>query len=83
MVPDPQRLDKALDRIEGTILPGIAMAIETLLEAVERGEGEQCPRVCSDRLRNLTQQLETLTHAFETAALSPDDDASYSNVGTG
>ena len=58
------RLDEAFERIEETILPCIAMMLETLIEASESvAEGER--RFLVGELRTLAAELEELTKAVE------------------
>jgi hypothetical protein len=58
------RLDEAFERIEETILPCIAMMLETLIEASESvPEGER--RFLVGELRTLAAELEELTQAVE------------------
>ena len=58
------RLEEAFERIEETILPCIAMMLETLLDA-SAGIGETNPKVLAAELRTLAAELETLTRAVE------------------
>ena len=58
------RLEEAFDRIEETILPCIAMMLETLLDA-SAGIGETNPTVLAAELRTLAAELEELTRAVE------------------
>ena len=58
------RLEEAFDRIEETILPCIAMMLETLLDA-SAGIGETNPKVLAAELRTLAAELEELTRAVE------------------
>jgi hypothetical protein len=58
------RLEEAFDRIEETILPCIAMMLETLLEASE-GAAETDPKALAAELQTLAAQLEELTRAVE------------------
>lgn len=58
------RLEEAFDRIEETILPCIAMMLETLLDA-SAGIGETNPKVLAAELRTLAAELEALTRAVE------------------
>ena len=63
--PDQQaRLDEAFERIEETILPCIAMMLETLIDASESvAEGER--RFLVGELQTLAAELEELTQAVE------------------
>ena len=63
--PDLQaRLEEAFDRIEETILPCIAMMLDTLLD-VSAGVGETNPKALAAELRILAAELEELTRAVE------------------
>ena len=70
MGPDPQqqRLDDAFDRIEGTILPCIAMMLETLLDAAELGDSGVSPQAFAAEIRTLALQLEALTQEIESVS---------------
>ena len=59
-----ERLDEAFDRIEETILPCIAMMLETLLEASE-GVAKSDPKALAAELQTLAAELEELTRAVE------------------
>lgn len=58
------RLEEAFDRIEETILPCIAMMLETLLDA-SAGVAESNPKALAAELQTLAAQLEELTQAVE------------------
>lgn len=58
------RLDEAFERIEETILPCIAMMLETLMDASEAIPEEQ-RRFLAAELRTLGAELEELTKAVE------------------
>ena len=58
------RLEEAFDRIEETILPCIAMMLETLLEASE-GVANTDPKALAAELQILAAELEELTRAVE------------------
>ena len=58
------RLEEAFDRIEETILPCIAMMLETLLEASE-GVAKTDPKTLAAELQILAAELEELTRAVE------------------
>jgi hypothetical protein len=58
------RLEEAFDRIEETILPCIAMMLETLLDA-STGVAETDPKALAAELQTLAAQLEELTQAVE------------------
>lgn len=63
------RLEEAFDRIEETILPCIAMMLETLLEASE-GVAKTDPKALAAELQTLAAQLEELTRAVERSSPS-------------
>ena len=58
------RLEEAFDRIEETILPCIAMMLESLLDASE-GYGQTDPKALAAELKILAAELEELTRAVE------------------
>ena len=58
------RLDEAFERIEETILPCIAMMLETLIEASEHVAPEE-RRFLVGELKTLAAELEELTKAVE------------------
>jgi hypothetical protein len=58
------RLDEAFERIEETILPCIAMMLETLIDASEAVEEGQ-RRFLVGELQTLSAELEELTKAVE------------------
>jgi hypothetical protein len=58
------RLDEAFEKIEETILPCIAMMLETLIDASEAVEEGQ-RRFLVGELKTLAAELEELTQAVE------------------
>ncbi len=58
------RLDEAFERIEGPILPCIAMMLDTLLDA-SANLAEIDPKALAAELRTLAAELEELTRAVE------------------
>ena len=58
------RLEEAFDRIEETILPCIAMMLQSLLEASEE-VGQVDPKALAAELQTLAAELEELTRAVE------------------
>ncbi|MBA3527407.1 MAG: hypothetical protein M3438_09850 [Pseudomonadota bacterium] len=58
------RLEEAFERIEETILPCIAMMLETLLDA-SAGIGHVDPKALAAELQTLATELEVLTRAVE------------------
>ena len=59
-----ERLDDAFERIEDTILPCIAMMLETLLDA-SAGAAQADPKALAAELQTLAAELEELTQAVE------------------
>lgn len=70
------RLEEAFDRIEETILPCIAMMLETLLEASE-GVARTDPKALAAELQTLAAQLEELTRAVERSSPSQLEPGEY------
>jgi hypothetical protein len=58
------RLEEAFERIEETILPCIAMMLETLLDA-SAGRTETDPKTLAAELQTLAAELEALTRTIE------------------
>ena len=58
------RLDEAFERIEETILPCIAMMLDSLLDA-SANIAEADPKALAAELQTLAAELETLTQAVE------------------
>jgi uncharacterized membrane protein YccC len=63
------RLDEAFERIEETILPCIAMMLETLLDA-SANLAESDPKALAAELQILAAELEELTQAVERSSPS-------------
>ena len=59
-----RQLDEAFERIEETILPCIAMMLDSLIDASESVEGDQ-RRFLAAELKTLAAELEELTQAVE------------------
>jgi hypothetical protein len=59
-----KRLEEAFDKIEETILPCIAMMLESLLDASEE-VGKIDPKALAAELKILAAELEELTRAVE------------------
>jgi hypothetical protein len=70
------RLDEAFERIEVTILPCIAMMLETLLDA-SAGIAETDPKALAAELQILAAQLEELTRAVERSSPAQLDAGEY------
>lgn len=62
--PQTARLEEAFERIEETILPCIAMMLETLLDASE-SVAHTDPKSLAAELQTLAAELEELTRAVE------------------
>jgi hypothetical protein len=73
---DP-RLDEALDRIEGTILPSISLILDTLLDAAGMADPGMNSAVFSAELRTVALHLEALTRQMEGLAPTPKPQAEY------
>jgi hypothetical protein len=76
------RLDEAFERIEETILPCIAMMLDTLMEASESiAHGER--RFLVGELKTLAAELEELTKAVEKSSPAHVEPGEYKtrNVG--
>ena len=58
------RLEEAFERIEVTILPCIAMMLETLVDA-STGIADTNPKALAAELQTLAAELEELTQAVE------------------
>lgn len=63
------RLDEAFERIEVTILPCIAMMLDTLLDA-SANLAESDPKALAAELQILASELEELTQAVERSSPS-------------
>ena len=70
------RLEEAFDRIEETILPCIAMMLETLLDASEE-VGKIDPKALAAELKTLAAELEELTRAVERSSPAHVDAGEY------
>lgn len=71
-----QRLDEAFERIEETILPCIAMMLETLLDA-SANMAETDPKALAAELQTLAAELEELTRAVERSSPAHVDPGRY------
>ena len=76
------RLEEAFDRIEETILPCIAMMLETLLDA-SANLAELDPKVLIAELQTLAAELEELTRAVERSSPAHVDAGEYRIAGSG
>jgi len=66
---DAQRqLDEAFERIEETILPGLSMMLDTLIEAASLARPGQDGEAFAAELRTLGLQLAELTRQVEAAS---------------
>ncbi len=70
------KLADAFERIEGTILPCIAMMLETLLDASRDLEASD-PKALVAELQILAAELEELTRSVELCSPSQLDPGSY------
>ncbi|MEO6225045.1 MAG: hypothetical protein ABIO80_04260 [Sphingomicrobium sp.] len=70
------RLDEAFERIEGTILPCIAMMIDTLIDASESVPGDQ-RRFLAAELETLGAELEELTRTIERSSSNQVEPGEY------
>jgi hypothetical protein len=71
-----QKLADAFERIEGTILPCIAMMLDTLLDA-SRDINAADPKVLVAELQTLAAELEELTRSVELFSPSQLDPGTY------
>ena len=71
-----QRLADAFERIEGTILPCIAMMLDTLLDA-SRDIRETDPKALVAELQILAAELEELTRSVELVSPAQLDPGAY------
>ena len=71
-----ERLDDAFERIEETILPCIAMMLETLMEA-SAGLGDADPKALAAELQILAAELEELIVAVEKSSPARLDPGPY------
>ena len=70
IAPDQQqRLAEAFERIEGTILPCIAMMLDTLLDASANLD-QVDPKVLAAELQTLAAELEDLIRGVESCSVS-------------
>ena len=70
------RLEEAFERIEVTILPCIAMMLETLMDA-SAGIGDVDPKALAAELKTLAAELEELTQAVERSSPAQLDPGEY------
>lgn len=77
---DQQRkLEDAFERIEGTILPCIAMMLDTLLDA-SANLANVDPKVLAAELQTLAAELEELTRAVERSSPAQFEPGVYQTV---
>ena len=76
------RLDDAFNRIEETILPCIAMMLDTLLDA-SANMAELDPKVLAAELQTLAAELEQLTRAVERSSPNSLEPGEYRIVTAG
>jgi hypothetical protein len=70
------RLEEAFERIEETILPCIAMMLDTLLD-VSAEVGAADPKTLAAELRTLAAELEELTRTVERSSPAQLDPGEY------
>ncbi|MEO6580020.1 MAG: hypothetical protein ABIN83_02565 [Sphingomicrobium sp.] len=70
------RLNEAFERIEETILPCIAMMLESLLDASEN-MAEADPKALAAELQTLAAELEELTQTVERSSPSQVEPGEY------
>ena len=70
------RLEEAFERIEGTILPCIAMMLDTLLDA-SANLADSDPKALAAELQILAAELEELTRAVERSSPSQLEPGEY------
>ena len=70
------RLEEAFERIEGTILPCIAMMLDSLLDA-SANMAEADPKALAAELQILAAELEELTKAVERSSPSHVEPGEY------
>jgi len=70
------RLEEAFDRIEDSILPGIALMLETLLDA-SAGLSDSDPKALAAELQTLAAELEELMQTVERSSPAHLDPGSY------
>lgn len=70
------RLEEAFERIEDSILPCIAMMLETLVDA-SSGMAQTDPRALAAELETLAAELEALTRAVERSHPNPVEPREY------
>ena len=75
------RLEEAFDRIEETILPCIAMMLETLMDA-SANLATLDPKVLIAELQTLAAELEELTRAVERSSPAHVDAGEYRLAGS-
>ena len=73
------RLEEAFDKIEETILPCIAMMLETLLDASANLD-QIDPKALAAELQTLAAELEELTRAVERSSPSHVEPGEYRTV---
>ena len=73
------RLDEAFERIEETILPCIAMMLDTLLDASANLD-QLDPKALAAELQTLAAELEELTRAVENSSPSHLEPGEYRTV---
>ena len=72
-----ESLEQALDRIEETILPGISMMLDALLDAATLARSGIDAEIYPEELRRVARQLEALTRQIEAIAPAQFDSKGY------
>ncbi|HJQ15509.1 MAG TPA: hypothetical protein VJS63_16215 [Bradyrhizobium sp.] len=72
-----ESLEQALDRIEETILPGISMMLDALLDAATLARRGIDAEIYPEELRRVARQLEALTRQIEAIAPAQFDSKGY------
>ena len=62
------KLDEAIERIEGAILPGISMLLDTLIDAAALARPGTDAETYAAEIRTLTLQVEELARQMEAVA---------------
>ena len=70
------RLTEAFEKIENSILPCIALMLETLVDA-SNGVAETDPKALAAELQTIAAQLEELTNAVERSHPNPIEPREY------
>ena len=66
-----QRIDEALQRIEGAILPSVSILLDTLVDAAALAKPGADAETYAAEIRALTLQVKTLAREVQAAAPAP------------